>query len=131
MPVGLDTGGVVRGKSRWHYSKQHNVLKVPGTGRVWQGLLLGAVLLAVLLMLLAGKKSLFKLLALYREQEYISSRVEETREENQKLEQGIKNLQQNPGAVEDIAREELGMLRPNELIYRFVSPDQAVAEPEE
>ncbi len=121
----------MRGKFRWHYSKQHNVLKVPGTGRVWQGLLLGAGLLAVLLMLLVGKKSLFKLLALYREQEHLSSRVEESIVENRKLEQRIKNLRQNPGAVEDIAREDLGMLRPDEIIYRFVSPAQAVEEQKE
>ncbi len=116
----------MRGKARWHYSKQHNVLKVPGTGRTWQGLLLGISLLVVLLMLLVGKKSLFKLLALYREQEHLSSQVEEFIVENQKLEQHIKNLQQNPGAVENIAREELGMLRPDEIIYRFVSPNQEV-----
>ncbi|ACY12959.1 Septum formation initiator [Haliangium ochraceum DSM 14365] len=39
--------------------------------------------------------------------------------ENQRLRRQIEALKGDVGAIEDIAREELGMVRPNEVIFRI------------
>jgi cell division protein FtsB len=101
------------------------VVKVPGTGRLWQGLLLGLGLSLILALLLTGKKSIFTVISLYREQESLAEQIAELKTENEKLTQQIEDLKTNSKAVERIAREELGMVRGDETVYRFVSPEVA------
>jgi cell division protein FtsB len=52
--------------------------------------------------------------------------------ENQQLESGVKSLKSDPSAIEKIAREEIGLARPGEFIFK-VTPktpaDSATASP--
>ncbi len=105
--------------------QRHHVVKVPGSSRVWWWILAGGSLLLLLLILLAGDKSIFKVLALYREQDHMTVRLAEVKQENEKLKTQISRLKSDPKAVERIAREELGMVRPDEVVYRFVPPKEA------
>lgn len=68
---------------------------------------------------------MLKVLALYREQRHLAVQTEELKIENQKLCQQIDDLKHAPRAIERIAREELGMVREDEIVYRFVPPEMA------
>jgi cell division protein FtsB len=93
---------------------------------VWK-LALGLAVVAVLLLVLfTGDKSLVTLLSLYRERTHAAVEIADLKKANQKLEQQIGDLRLHPEAVEPIAREELGLVRSRELVYRFV-PAQAPA----
>jgi cell division protein FtsB len=48
--------------------------------------------------------------------------VEQLKQENQKLEEQVKALKSDPKAVEKLAREEMKLARPGEIIY--VLPDK-------
>lgn len=46
-------------------------------------------------------------------------------QENVRLYRAIDRLQNDPGYVENIARRELGMVRPDEMIFKFKTTPQA------
>lgn len=105
----------------------HNtyLLKIPGTGRGWRFLLAGLGLAALAAIFLLGSKNLPKLISLYQERKTLAAQIEDVKNTNQRLERQIHDLRVNPQAVEPIAREELGLAAPGELIYRFVPPRTA------
>lgn len=49
-------------------------------------------------------------------------RTEEYKERTSELEQKIEELESNPDLLEKIAREEYGMRKPGETVYRIKSP---------
>ncbi len=90
---------------------------------------MGSSILLLLLVLLAGDKSIFKVMSLYREQDHLTARLAELKQENKKLQTQISQLKSDPKAVERIAREELGMVRPDEVVYRFVPAREGEHKP--
>jgi cell division protein FtsB len=93
---------------------------VPGSGRLWKlALGLGAVGV-FLLVLFAGDKSLVSLLDMYKARARAAAEIADLKKTNQKLQQQIGELRTHSEAVEPIAREELGLVRRGELVYRFV-----------
>lgn len=58
-----------------------------------------------------------RILQLKRKLNNIQARIEAIKEENIDLESSIEKLRSNPLTIETIAREELGMARPGEIIY--------------
>ncbi len=99
-------------------------LKIPGTGRVWKIVLGLTGVLVFLMVLFAGDKSLLSLLSLYKERDQQALEMADMQKTNQKLKQQIAELRAHPQAVEPIAREELGLVRAGELVYRFI-PERA------
>jgi cell division protein FtsB len=64
-------------------------------------------------------------LAMRRKQQEFESlqlQIEKLKQENQRLEEQIKSLKSDPKAIEKLAREQMKMARPGELIY--VLPDK-------
>ena len=53
----------------------------------------------------------------------IQKQIDQLNSENEKLQDKIKSLKNDPAAVEHIAREEMGLARPGEYIFK-VSPKQ-------
>jgi cell division protein FtsB len=100
-------------------------LKLPGSGRAWQVALGIAAAILLLALLLAGDKSLIALLGRYQERAQLTGQIEELQGVNQKWRQQVQELEAQPKAVEPIAREELGLVRAGELVYRFVPPRDA------
>ena len=47
------------------------------------------------------------------------------KQRNKRLMNEITLLRKNPRAIEEAAREELGLAKPNELVYRFPADEQA------
>jgi cell division protein FtsB len=62
-------------------------------------------------------KGIPKVFRLKRKLNNIQTRIEEIKKENTALEVAIEKLRSNPLTIETIAREELGMARPGEIIY--------------
>ncbi|MCD4813397.1 septum formation initiator family protein [bacterium] len=112
----------MRKANRQYSTRRNYVLKVPGTGRVWWGIMLSFSFVLISLLLLMGEKSFLKVITLYRERILLASQIEDIETNNKKLTQQIEDLKKGPNAVERIAREELGMVRQDEIVYRFVSP---------
>jgi cell division protein FtsB len=57
--------------------------------------------------------------ALRAERDQVLARNEELRREVGSLEAAVRRLQSEPEALEKIARDELGMLRSDELLFQF------------
>jgi len=54
----------------------------------------------------------------------MQKQIDELNEENQKLQDNVKSLKSDPTAIERIAREEMGLARPGEFVFK-TSPDVA------
>ncbi len=82
-------------------------------------------LLVVLLVLLqyrlwVGDGSLAEVWGLYQQVETQKAENRELRERNQALEAEVKDLKQGLDAIEERAREELGMTRDDETFYQII-----------
>ena len=89
-------------------------------------IILGIIIISSLI--LVGEKNVFKLVAQYKEYNNFSKRCIELTEKNKQLELEIEDLKNNAKKVEKIARRELGLVLPNEIVYRFVSPVEKVSQ---
>ena len=88
-----------------------------------QRLVLGALAasLAMVAMSLADPKGLRRLERLRSDIERQEQKNRELREENARLSRTVKDLSPpvNPTALERAAREQLGFMRPDELLFKF------------
>ncbi len=64
-----------------------------------------------------GENGYFKLRARRQEVRQLELEVRRLSEENQRTERRIKKLRTDPGAIERIAREEMKLARPPEVIF--------------
>jgi len=66
-----------------------------------------------------GKNGLIQARKLKKEKEKISQTINNIKKENSKLIYEIDKLRSNDKYIEEIARKELGLVKKDELIYRF------------
>lgn len=64
-----------------------------------------------------------------REYEALQQQIQQLQQENQKLEQQIKALRSDPKAIEKLAREQMKLARPGELIYTLPEKDPKIQAP--
>jgi cell division protein FtsB len=86
--------------------------------RAHANLLLAA---AVALLLLQDVFGMHGLLAMRRSQQEaadVQKEINQLNEENRHLQDQVKSLKTDPGAIEHIAREEMGLARPGEVIFK-------------
>ncbi len=86
-----------------------------GSGRL-RPLVLGALLLAVILVLLADLKSYRDLQAAQASEADLEERIAETRARVEALAERRDLLLEDPATLERLAREELTMARPDEVV---------------
>lgn len=81
----------------------------------------GAIAVAALLVYLFvfGRHGYLRQRELARENDRLARELERVREENEQLKRELAHLD-DAEAVEKLAREELGLVRPGETVYRFV-----------
>ena len=93
------------------------------------GRLLGGLLLSVALYyaVWGGEYSAFDLRRLARQQEAERVRLAGARVLVDSLRLVAKRLEGDPATIEQVARERFGMIRPGEILYRFVEVDTAGA----
>lgn len=92
------------------------------------------VFLAALAILIAGssvigKKSLVKVLQMNNTKTELEQDITRLREANEQLTREIRAFANNPGRVEAIAREDLGLVKPGEIVYQFGSARPSTALP--
>lgn len=89
------------------------------------GLLLFSVMVAV--DALVGDDGLIAMLRARRQHDEIAASIQRQRGENDRLREEIRLLTEDPATIEDIARRELGLIRPGEKV--FILKDLPPARP--
>jgi cell division protein FtsB len=74
----------------------------------------------IALVTLFGQRGALEVYALKRKIKATSEEANFYERQNKELRTLIKNLKQDPYTIEQIAREELGLVRPGETVYEFV-----------
>lgn len=92
------------------------------------------VFVALLAMLIAalsvgGNRSLVKIYQMSKTKAELEQEIERLRQVNQELAREIQAFTHNPGQVEAIAREDLGLVKPGEIVYQFGPPRPATVPP--
>jgi cell division protein FtsB len=88
---------------------------------------LAFVTCALLLNALVGARGLPALLEKQREHEAAAAELQRLRDDNQRLRQDVKRLREDPTTIEELARRELGLIKPGEKM--FIIADLPPAEP--
>lgn len=82
-------------------------------------LILGLFLLAVFVHDLFGEHGFLAMRRMQKEVDRLSVEIQTLNEENQKLADQVNALKTDPKAIERIAREEMGLAKPGELIFKL------------
>ena len=94
-----------------------------------------SLLFALSLFTAFGERGVLRLWRLWGEKKQLEERNFLFQKENDALRERIDRIRHDDLYLEKIAREELGLVRPGEIIYRFASPESkrersgAVSEP--
>jgi cell division protein FtsB len=83
------------------------------------GWLVAGVLALLLVAAVFGDSGILHLWRLRGEMEALHRDVQSLEAENERLSRAITELRHDPSAIERIAREELGLVRPGERVLRF------------
>ncbi len=83
-------------------------------------IILFIILVIFLSILLFGNKTWWHLLAMYKDVNVLEGEIKQVRGENDNLQREIHKLKTNYAYVEKTAREELGLVLPGEIEYRFI-----------
>ena len=89
------------------------------TWKKTSALLLGALIVCLGLILAYSDQGLMHLFELRQEQAKLQEANEELREENRRLMLKIDRIKKDPRYIEEEARKKLGLIRPDETIYRL------------
>jgi cell division protein FtsB len=95
----------------------------PRTAR--RGLAAAILLVAGYYAVQGGEYSLWDMLRLRRDRREAEARIAAVRAESDSLRREVAGLERQDTAVERIAREQFGMVRDGELLYRFAPADSA------
>ncbi len=82
---------------------------------------------AVLVDGLVGERGLVAMLRARHEYDRLSASIERQRAENGKLREEARRLKDDPAAIEEVARRELGLIKPGERV--FIVKDVPPAKP--
>ena len=75
------------------------------------------------LLAVAGERGFFEVYKFSHHLERLESRMRTLEEENRRLRMEANGLRSDPYQVEKLAREELGLVRPDEIIFEIVDGD--------
>ncbi|MBW2621447.1 MAG: septum formation initiator family protein [Deltaproteobacteria bacterium] len=84
--------------------------------------------LAFALTLLYSNQGFFHLRRLEAEKTKLESANQDIKEENKLFLEKIERIKDDPKYIEDVARKKLGLVRPDEQIYRLKKDPQAAPE---
>jgi len=66
---------------------------------------------------LVGERGLMAMLRARQEYDELSTAIDQQRAENARLREEARRLKDDPGAIEEVARRELGLIRPGEKVF--------------
>ena len=88
-------------------------------------------LLALVVASVVGNRSLLRLYQMHRDRANLEREIEQLVTANAALAEDVRLLRTDPARVEAIAREELGLVKPGEIVYEFRStPPPPPPQPE-
>jgi len=70
-----------------------------------------------LIIAVVGDRGLLALRAASRDRDAMRARVAALRQENESLRRDIRRLQDDPSAIEERARRDLGLIKPGEIVF--------------
>jgi cell division protein FtsB len=73
---------------------------------------------------LVGDKGLMETMRARRQYADLMASLTALRQQNAQLRDDIRRLKEDPGTIESIAREELGLIRPGELLFVVKDADK-------
>lgn len=97
--------------------------KLKPTKNKWYFLIWPSLLLASLLLIIWSPNGLLHLRQLHVEHQELLEKNHILERENHQLYEEISRLQDDPAAIESLARQELGLVKDGELIFQFVKPE--------
>jgi len=80
-------------------------------------LLLMIIASAIVVDALVGERGLVAMLRARQEHDQLSASIARQRAENGRLRETVRRLHEDPAAIEEIARRELGLIRPGERVF--------------
>ena len=80
-------------------------------------LLLVFITLVLVIDALVGEKGLLETMRASRQHQELTASIERLRLENNRLREEARRLRDDPSAIESVARQELGLIRPGELLF--------------
>jgi cell division protein FtsB len=104
-------------------SKGSKVKKKKRSFEYWVAWLLFLALFFIFLTIF-GQNGLLQIGDLKKARMILTKETFALREENDSLRREIKGLKEDPFFIEKVAREELDLVRPNEVVYQFVSSSE-------
>jgi cell division protein FtsB len=97
----------------------------PGFFRVRSRLItygLGFVTIVLVVDALVGDKGLLDTMRARRQHAELSAALAQKRHENARLRDKIRRLKEDPGAIESVARQDLGLMREGEVLFIVRDP---------
>jgi cell division protein FtsB len=98
--------------------------------------LLGGALALLLLQDVFGTHGLIAMRRSQQEAARVQQEINQLDEENRRLQENVQSLKSDPAAIEHIAREEMGLAKPGEYIFKIAPrsgsagvPDSSTAHP--
>lgn len=76
---------------------------------------------------LVGDRGLLAMLRARHQHDQLAATIARQRAENARLREEVRRLREDPGAIEEIARRDLGLIRPGEKV--FIVKDVPAAKP--
>ena len=86
------------------------------TRRIAQTLLL-FIAAVIVVDALVGEQGLFAMLRAQRQAEELAATIARQKAENARLREEVRRLNEDPAAIEEVARRELGLIRPGEKVF--------------
>lgn len=80
-------------------------------------LLLIFVTLVLVVDSLVGEKGLMESMRARRQYREVAASLDAIRRENMRMREEVRRLKEDPAAIESLAREELGLIRPGEVLF--------------
>jgi cell division protein FtsB len=96
--------------------------KLKSSKNKWYFLIWPFLLLASLLLIIWSPNGVLHLRQLQVEHQELLKKNNSLEKKNQHLYEEISRLQDDPAAIESLARQELGLVKDGELIFHFVKP---------
>jgi len=87
-------------------------------------LFLGLVTAVLVALALVGERGLIQTVKARRDFEQVTDAIDDLRQENRRLRTVAERLRRDRSAIEDLARGELGLLRPGEQLFIVTERDQ-------
>ena len=79
--------------------------------------LLGFIAAVLLVDAIVGEKGLLSLIKARRDFQFVEQALEQSRGQNAELREEARRLREDPRAVEEVARRELGLIKPGEKLF--------------